>query len=82
MLHVLTIYLVYTLYIAGLINFWFTFAIDQLAMMAIRCLAIVFAPIKTKKLEENVPCVLKIVPIGIQTLILQGMFCQCSVVPL
>ena len=59
-----------TLVLFCIARFMITFVIDQLAMMAIRCLAILFGPIKTKKLEENVPYILKIVPVSICKIVL------------
>ena len=35
------------------------------ALMALRCLALLFAPMKTKKLETNIPYILKILPVSV-----------------
>ena len=39
--------------------------VDRVVMMALRCLALLFAPIKTKKLDDDVPYILKIIPVSI-----------------
>ena len=38
--------------------------VDIVASMALRCLALLFAPIKTKKLEEDIPFIMKVVPVS------------------
>ncbi len=42
------------------------FPIDCCAMMALRCLALLLAPLKTKKLCENIPFILKVVPVSLR----------------
>ena len=37
---------------------------DRVCMIAVRCLALMVCPIKTKKLGDCVPYVLKIVPVS------------------
>ena len=37
----------------------------QLAMIGLRCLTLLFAPLKKKKLERDIPFILKIVPVSI-----------------
>lgn len=39
--------------------------IGHCALMALRCLALLFAPMKQKKLETNIPYILKIVPVSV-----------------
>lgn len=44
--------------------FTYIFAADHTALMALRCLRILFAPIKTKKLGEIILFILKVVPVS------------------
>ena len=39
--------------------------LDRTAMMVLHCLSLLFAPMKTKKLEEDIPYVIKIVPVSL-----------------
>ena len=41
--------------------------IGHCALMALRCLVLLFAPMKTKKLETNIPYIFKIVPVSVYT---------------
>ena len=60
------------------ISFYFS---DRRALMALRCLALLFAPMKTKKLEESIPYILKIVPVSTNSIYRYNDNCAlCSVV--
>ena len=37
---------------------------EQSGMMAMRCLALLFSPLKTKKLGENIPFIMKVVTVS------------------
>ena len=39
--------------------------VDVIVFMALCCLSLLFAPIKTKKLGENIPYIMRVVPVSV-----------------
>ena len=40
------------------------FPTDKCALMALRCMAIMFTPTKTKKMGDNIPYIMQVVPVS------------------
>ena len=38
---------------------------DQSAMLALQCLALLFSPLNTKKIEKSIPYIIKVVPVSL-----------------
>lgn len=38
---------------------------DRSILMALRCLTLLFAPMKSKKLDDNLPYIMKVVPVSL-----------------
>ena len=58
------LYIVCSVFKTSGATFVFFCCADQNTLLALRCLALLFAPMKTKKLEENIPYIMKVVPVS------------------
>ena len=46
------------------VHLFLLFFTEKCAMLTLRCLALLFASLKTKKLDESIPYIIKIVPVS------------------